>query len=440
MSDIYDSTRRLLEGRKSLLELDEETTSGAIAYAPQMGFTNRYQEEAEQVLDNDKIYEAEEKEIDSSNFFRAQDLHEGFEINPRTGDMIIQEDYLKMGQWQKIYAIAKEYGYDIRSAQDAKSVYENKIISRDMVRDVLQQVFDISPLTEIEKRDTEDNPIDALTRNKLKGTIAIDVLGRPIVMYHATDKDFDEFSISRGNKSHGSMFGKGVYLSEKPEKGFGNKIKKVYLRKKVDDRPKALKSKGWWLVKDLNEIVYPSKGSINESDGDYEELKKEIIERFEEIIVKAGLNIKEFFKNFKGWQGKKIDKSIIIDAFKWDQDFDSLEKRLPDDRGSLELISEALLGKTTLNAFEEFAGYDYIYGTQITLQVNNINIIYTGMIDMGYVATEEISISDVGILKEIDSKIDSVKLSGKVVQPVQQIFEKNVLKQISEIVTKAKSK
>lgn len=186
------------------------------------------------------------------------------------GFLRLGENDLTMSQWNKLAKMANRYGYLIKSGADAKNIYGGQGIPvpEDLSSAFGKSVLGIEqlPTTNI---DTDGNLLSQETVNKLKDTKLRDIEGRPKVLYHKTYREFDEFK-KRAGKSNGTLYGNGVYLSESPISigTFGNKEKQVYLNITESGQARYLKDKGWWVVKDLDAIIYdkPTKTSQELSD------------------------------------------------------------------------------------------------------------------------------------------------------------------------------
>lgn len=134
-----------------------------------------------------------------------------------------------------------------------------------------------------EKKESKGSQIDTPEFKKWFGdSKVVDSQGKPLVVYHGTDKDFNEFDINKsGESSDTGMWGKGFYFSDNPDyashyakKGKGN-VKPVYISIK---NPYIIK-----LKSDIPKIDVP-----NETIEDMKNADKNYSRLFTEYMVKKG--------------------------------------------------------------------------------------------------------------------------------------------------------
>ena len=82
--------------------------------------------------------------------------------------------------------------------------------------------------------DSEGNPLTQEQNNFFKDSKCVDEYGSLLVVYRASNSDYDTFDTKLLGSGAGSIFGKGFYFSSEPEsvKIYGNLIKKYYLNLK----------------------------------------------------------------------------------------------------------------------------------------------------------------------------------------------------------------
>jgi hypothetical protein len=206
-----------------------------------------------------------------------------------------------------------------------------------------------------------------------------------------------------------------------PAMGFS----KNRMGKRLDPKKKGKKLNMKTEVERLKEVK-------EDVDDKIVKTREGIIKELEKIVNRSKLGIQDFTKEFS--VSSRTNATFLIDALRVKESLKSIERRLPDNIGDLELILSKLERKGNVANFDIFEDVKYLYGVHLNTKFQGINIIYIAYMDMNYKEVEMLYIKDVDILEEIRDEIKNVKVKGSVVYPIGGIFPRGFYSKVKEVI------
>jgi len=145
------------------------------------------------------------------------------------------------------------------------------------------------------------------------------------------------------------------------------------------------------------------------------------------------------------WYGRfgvkdyKSDK-IVVTCEKEERDIQALYgellKSYGDDRGAMEMLIEDLTTGRAASG-EVFQEYDYMYGTVMVSEggPSKINVVFEGLLDMGFIPSESVYIGSDEALDAVENQIRNVKRVGNIVYPAGEVFEASFFGTLHHIIS-----
>jgi len=112
----------------------------------------------------------------------------------------------------------------------------------------------------------------------------------------------------------------------------------------------------------------------------------------------------------------------------------NLLRAYKDDKGGLEMLTNDIKSIRPLGAYEVFKKYDYLYGTRIQSQYEDVKLIFEVTMDMTFMVSESIVVDDEDVLDELEDRISSVKRVGNILYPEGEQFKPSLFRTIKEVI------
>lgn len=139
-------------------------------------------------------------------------------------------------------------------------------------------------------------------------------------------------------------------------------------------------------------------------------------------------------KTIKVWQGRfgisrivTSRKNVIVTAEHKGKDIQKLHGNLlrayKEDRGGLEMLLNDMKSSRPLSAYDVFKRYNYLYGTRVRSELQDVELIFETVIDMTFMTSQSIFVSDEEVLDEVEEQITTVKRVGNVLYPANEKFD-----------------
>jgi len=131
--------------------------------------------------------------------------------------------------------------------------------------------------------------------------------------------------------------------------------------------------------------------------------------------------------NLFGKQAYATGSDILLRWEKFSADtskvYAELKNNYIDDRGSIEMINEALKQGTVLSTFEVFKRYNYLAGTMIRSQYQGIVLSLESTIDMAFNPAEVIRISNSDVVDKVEEEYGhDIGVARGVIYPRGKVF------------------
>jgi len=138
-------------------------------------------------------------------------------------------------------------------------------------------------------------------------------------------------------------------------------------------------------------------------------------------------------KTIKVWQGRfginqiaVNKKKIIATSAHKGKDIQRLHGELlrayGEDKGGLEMLLSDMKSSRPLGAYDVFKKYDYLYGTRVISEFEDVTLVFEAAIDMAFMTSASIYIDDEDVLDEVEDQIVTVKRVGNVLYPADEKF------------------
>lgn len=105
-----------------------------------------------------------------------------------------------------------------------------------------------------------------------------------------------------------------------------------------------------------------------------------------------------------------------------------------EDRGGLEMLLNNINSNEPLGAYDVLKKYDFLYGSRVKSRFLDVNLIFEATVDMAFVISESIYVSDEAVLDEIEDNITTVKRVGSVLYPANEMFDVDFFGTLQEFI------
>lgn len=150
-------------------------------------------------------------------------------------------------------------------------------------------------------------------------------------------------------------------------------------------------------------------------------------------------------KTVKVWQGRfgvsrivTNKNNVIATSAHKGRDIQKLHGKLlrsyGEDKGGLEMLLSDIKSSRPLGAFDVFKRYDYLYGTRTISEFHDITLAFEAAIDMAFMTSQSIYISDEDVLDEVEDQIITVKRVGNVIYPSNERFDVSFFGSLYDII------
>jgi len=108
--------------------------------------------------------------------------------------------------------------------------------------------------------------------------------------------------------------------------------------------------------------------------------------------------------------------------------YNGLLKYYKNDKGNLEMLIDALKGKTSLASFQLFNDRKFLYGARVFSRFHGIKMLFEGIVNPEFNMSESVYINDPDVLDVLEEQPRGYKVVGNVVYPKGQRFAETFYK------------
>jgi len=166
----------------------------------------------------------------------------------------------------------------------------------------------------------------------------------------------------------------------------------------------------------------------DEMDDLLKNLKPQLIKTFtENPLDEAQLDINRWKTRFSVDKYKNNDCLVSYQSKNNDlrKLYNGILKFYKGDKGNLEMLTDALEGKTSLASFRMFNDFKYLYGTRVFSRFHGIKMILEVTVDLEFNIAETVYIDDQDVLDTLGETKAGYKIKGNVVFPKGQRFNES---------------